>query len=51
VARCIIGVHRLVQGSTTDPKAKNINKHQTLQRLRSMENPMSGQVFKSGRDF
>ena len=51
VARCIIGVNRLVQGSVVDPKAKNLKKHQTLQRLRSMESPMSGQVYKSKRDF
>jgi len=51
VARCIVGVNRLVQGSVVDPKAKNVNKHQTLQRLRSMENPLSGQVYKSQRDF
>lgn len=51
VAHCIIGVNRLVQGSVVDPNAQNATKHQTLQRLRSMENPLSGQVFKSQREF
>lgn len=51
VARCIIGVNRLVQGAVVDAKAKNQAKHQTLQRLKSMESVMSGQVYKSKRGF
>lgn len=51
VARCIVGVNRLVQGSVVDPKAKNIKKHQTLQRLQSMESPMAGRVYHSKKDY
>jgi hypothetical protein len=49
VARCIIGANRLVQGAVVDPKAQNRTRHQTLQRLKSMENSMSGQVVRFNR--
>lgn len=51
IARCIVGVNRLVQGSVVDAKAQNATKHQTLQRLKSMENLLSGQVYHSQRDY
>lgn len=51
VARCVIGVNKLIQSSVVDPKAQNVAKNQMLQRLQSMDSPMSGQVFKSSRNF
>ncbi len=47
VARCVIGLNHLVQTSVVDAKAQDAKKQQTLQRLKSMENPLSGSILSS----
>jgi hypothetical protein len=49
IARCIMGLHTVIQGSEVD-KAGNIQrKREIRERLSSAENPMSGNIFVAGR--
>lgn len=51
VARCVIGVNKLLQSSVVDPKAANNTNNQILQRLQSLDSPMSGSIYRSSREY
>jgi hypothetical protein len=51
LARCIIGLNHLVQHSILDAKAQSPTHYQKLQRIKSLQNANTGQVYISKRGY